>query len=105
MFHALTNSSRYFKTSSDMSLGVYMAFNDLYVITPFVSKTQNAGFDGTGLCCQKITNMDNRTSLSYDYNAQVIDMGDGNEVELRCLVCVLRPITSICALTKISMFT
>ena len=82
MFHALTNSSRYFKTSSDMSLGVYMAFNDLYVITPFVSKTQNAGFDGTGLCCQKITNMDNRTSLSYDYNAQVIDMGDGNEVEL-----------------------
>ena len=31
---------------------------------------------------QKITNTDNRTSLSYDYNAQVIDMGDGNEVEL-----------------------
>lgn len=28
MFHALTNSSKYFKTSSDMSLGVYMAFND-----------------------------------------------------------------------------
>lgn len=82
MFHALTNSSKYFKTSSDMSLGVYMAFNDLYVITPFVSKTQNSGFDGTGLCCQKITNTDNRTSLSYDYNAQVIDMGYGNEVEL-----------------------
>lgn len=82
MFHALTDSSRYFKAASDMSLGVYMFFNDLYVITPLKSKTRNTGFDGTGLCCQKITSTDNKTSLTYDYNAQAIDMGNGNEVEL-----------------------
>lgn len=79
MFHALTDSGRYFKVVSDMSLGVYMSFNDLYVITPLKSKTRNAGFDGTGLCCQNIAKIDNKTSLTYDYNSQEIDEGNDNE--------------------------
>lgn len=80
MFHALTNSNKYFMGASDMSLGVYMGFNDLYVITPIQSKTRNYGFDGTGLCCQEITKIDNRTSLSYDYTLQPVDSGNGQEV-------------------------
>lgn len=80
MFHALTNSSRYFTVVSDMSLGVYMAFNDLYVITPIQTKTRNCGFDGTGLCCQNISEIDNRTSLTYDYTLQSVDKGNGQEV-------------------------
>lgn len=83
MFHALTNSSKYFKAISDMSLGVYMTFNDLNVITPIVSKTRNIGFDGSGACCQNITEIDNKTSLTYDYNSQTIDTGEGKEA---CLV-------------------
>lgn len=83
MFHALTNSSRYFKAASDMALGVYMSFNNLYVITPIESKTRNIGFDGSGVCCQNITEIDNNTSITYDYNSQVIDMSEGKEV---CLI-------------------
>lgn len=82
MFHALTNSSKYFTVVSDMSLGVYMSFNDLYVITPVQSKTKNCGFDGTGLCCQNITEIDNKTSLTYNYTLQAIDSGNGGEVSI-----------------------
>ena len=82
MFNALTNSSRYFTVVSDMALGVYMAFNDLYVVTPIQSKTRNCGFDGTGLCCQNITEIDNRTSLTYDYTSQILDNGDGREISI-----------------------
>lgn len=82
MFHALTNRSVYFIHPSDMSIGVYMTFNDLYVITPIQSKTRNCGFDGTGLCCQNITEIDNKTSLTYDYTSQDIDNGDGKEISI-----------------------
>lgn len=82
MFHALTNSSKYFKAISDMSLGVYMTFNDLYAITPVVSKTRNIGFDGSGACCQNIVEIDNKTSLTYDYNSQTIDTGYEEKVSI-----------------------
>ena len=82
MFHALTNSSRYFNAASDMALGVYMSFEDVYAITPIVSKTKNIGFDGSGICCQEITEIDNKTSLTYDYRSQIIDAGDGKAVQL-----------------------
>lgn len=83
MFHALTDSSRYFKVVSDMALGVYMTFENLYVISPTVSKTRNIGFDGSGICCQEIKEIDNKTSLTYDYNTQVIDEG---KLEPVCLI-------------------
>ena len=80
MFYALTNSGRYFTVISDMALGVYMTFNDLYVITPVQSKTRNYGFDGTGVCCQNIAEINNKSSLTYDYTLQTVDSGNGQEV-------------------------
>ena len=73
MYHALTGFNEYFYTMSDMALGVYMSFTNMKVVTPVLTKTINRGFDGSGVCCQDIRKIDNKSSITYNYLEQPID--------------------------------
>ncbi|MBQ8049152.1 MAG: glycosyltransferase family 2 protein [Bacteroidales bacterium] len=60
---------------SDISVRMYMAVCDKYVITPTLSKARNWGFDGTGQYCQSIMNTDNgSTAKNYLYHLQQMDV-------------------------------
>lgn len=82
MYHALTGLNKHFYGASDMALGVYMTFKDMSVVTPAITKTLNLGFDGSGVCCQNIKNIDNKTSITYDYINQPIDENTSFDVIL-----------------------
>lgn len=73
MYHALTGFNEYFNSMSDMALGVYMSFVNMKVVSPVLTKTINRGFDGSGVCCQDIKKIDNKSSITYNYIEQPID--------------------------------
>lgn len=82
MLHALTNSRKLMKDMTDVAMGPYLALAGLTVVTPVLSKTRNMGFDGSGEYCRKITVFDGKTSLSFNYDNQVIDDCDSFEISL-----------------------
>lgn len=62
---------------SDISVRIYTAIKDKYVIVPVISKVRNWGFDGTGVYCPNIDkNSKKLTARSYTYNLQEIDSND-----------------------------
>ena len=65
--------SRFLKTTCDIGMRAYLAVASKYCISPIVSKVRNHGFDGTGLYCEAIPELDNNHALSYDYEHQPID--------------------------------
>lgn len=59
---------------ADVSLRMYMALYNKFIVMPTVSKVRNCGFDGTGEYCEKIEDSKlNGTSKTYSYNIQPID--------------------------------
>lgn len=71
-------SPRFYKTGMmrrccDIAMRAYLAVEGKYCISPVVSKVRNYGFDGSGLFCQGISEFDNQTALTYDYDNQLID--------------------------------
>lgn len=62
-----------FSGTCDMTYGIYMALCDKVVIAPMISQTRNHGFDGSGLCCSKVTDRGGvQNSQNYDYDHQLI---------------------------------
>lgn len=60
---------------TDVSMRIYMGLYNKKVISPVISKSQNHGFDGSGLYCAKI-DTDNSVGVradSFDYSNQIID--------------------------------
>lgn len=62
-----------YRRSSDYTLRTYLAIADKFVISPVISKVRNHGFDGTGTCCQAITDNFGNTAATYSYEYQPID--------------------------------
>lgn len=62
-----------FKIVTDVAMRCYLAVENKYVIAPVLSKVRNHGFDGTGSCCQEITELNNKTAGTYNYAKQPID--------------------------------
>ena len=59
---------------TDISIRMYMAACDKYVVMPVLSKVRNCGFDGTGEYCEKIKECETRfNSKAYSYDSQPID--------------------------------
>lgn len=59
---------------SDISLRLYLALMNSYVIIPRISKVRNWGFDGSGVYCPEVTKRKGRLLASnYDYKSQEID--------------------------------
>lgn len=67
---------------SDISLRLYMALMDKWVLIPSKSKVRNWGFDGSGVYCPQVIMRDGKiTSSSYDYKSQEIDQDMSFEVK------------------------
>lgn len=59
---------------SDVSVRMYMAAYDKYVIAPTISKVRNWGFDGTGEFCRVAEESEGHLNAkSYQYHLQEID--------------------------------
>lgn len=59
---------------SDISVRLYMALNNKWVIIPKVSKVRNWGFDGSGVYCPEVIRRNGKqTAYNYDYRSQEID--------------------------------
>lgn len=61
---------------SDISINMYMAINDMFVIMPVRSKVRNWGFDGSGEYCssyQGNSRTSRFTAYNYPYDSQQID--------------------------------
>lgn len=71
-FFSIQRSPLFIRTT-DVSLSIYMQLKAMFVIMPTVSKVRNHGFDGSGLYCQNIKEINNSKSDSYDYRNQRID--------------------------------
>lgn len=57
---------------TDVAIRLYMAMNGKCIIQPVLSKTMNLGFDGSGIWCQNIGTIGNK-SYNYNYKRQIID--------------------------------
>jgi hypothetical protein len=97
-FRRMTNAAKYefvnlcfstgFKNSlaarmSDISIRMYTAATNKYVIVPIVSKVRNWGFDGSGEYCGriKVSEQVKYTSNNYPYHLQTIDTSDSFEIK------------------------
>lgn len=67
---------------SDISIRMYTAIHDKYIIKPTVSKVRNWGFDGTGMFCPKTSKKSNGkiTAYNYEYALQQIDISSNFEL-------------------------
>jgi hypothetical protein len=61
------------ESDTDMSQGPYLLLSGKRVVIPYVSKTRNHGFDGTGNRCGSIGDARGKHSLDYDYSNQPLD--------------------------------
>lgn len=62
---------------TDISMRIYLAVQDKYVISPTLSKVRNWGFDGTGEFCPSMKHkVSGNTSSTYLYHTQPIDSDD-----------------------------
>lgn len=60
---------------SDVSVRMYMAIENKYVVSPIQSKVRNHGFDGSGVYCPQIIKKRRKvTSLNYNYELQPLDV-------------------------------
>lgn len=60
---------------SDISMNMYLAVNDKYIIVPTLSKVRNWGFDGSGEYCKKgqSSYIKSYNAYNYPYHMQKID--------------------------------
>lgn len=58
---------------SDISMRMYMAIYDKFVIVPTISKVRNWGFDGSGEFCLSTKIYDRNSAKQYPYHIQPID--------------------------------
>ncbi len=68
--------SSYVNKICDYSLGLYLAIEDKYVVTPVISKVRNMGMDGSGVNQKKVKRKNNKNSWTLDYNNQAIDTNE-----------------------------
>lgn len=62
---------------TDVSMRMYTAIQDKYVVVPTVSKVRNWGFDGSGLYCpDNSAAQDRTTALDFPYERQEIDQDE-----------------------------
>lgn len=64
---------------TDVSMRAYIAYKNMYCVSPRISKSKNYGFDGSGEYCQK-SNGDDFTAENYNYGRQSIDDADSFEL-------------------------
>lgn len=66
---------------SDISMRIYCAVEDCYVVSPVVSKSRNLGFDGSGMYCQTIDQtLDGNDANTYNYAKQYIDQSNSFDI-------------------------
>ena len=67
---------------TDISVRMYTALYNKYVIVPVLSKVRNWGFDGTGEYCGKtiLRKSSKKTAYNYDYITQEIDKSSFFEI-------------------------
>lgn len=70
----IANRNSYIYSFSDISLRMYCAVYDKYIIIPTISKARNHGFDGSGMYCQKINSDYGEFAGNYKYMEQEIDV-------------------------------
>jgi hypothetical protein len=62
---------------TDISVRMYMAICNKYVVMPTTSKVRNWGFDGSGEFCSDVTKVTRSvTAKTYSYHLQTIDEND-----------------------------
>lgn len=77
----LSISPHWIFSLSDISMRIYCAVNDCYVVSPVVSKSRNLGFDGSGMYCQNIDPAKHGNDAnSYNYAQQYIDQSDSFDI-------------------------
>ena len=70
-----------FEGTSDVSMRLYIALCDKYVVSPITSLVRNNGFDGTGQYCDNNSHyLDNCHALTYNYPTQPIDTNNSFEI-------------------------
>ena len=70
-----------FEGTSDVSMRLYIALCDKYVVSPLTSLVRNNGFDGTGQYCDNNSHyFDNSHALTYNYPTQPIDTNNSFEI-------------------------
>lgn len=74
--------SKMLKSATDIGLRAYLAVRGKYCISPVISKVRNHGFDGSGLYCQDIVQINGQTAGSYNYPLQPIDESVNFEIQL-----------------------
>ena len=63
---------------TDISVRMYMAIKNKYVIMPTISKVRNWGFDGSGeYCGMSVDNGKQDNAKNFKYNLQQIDESNG----------------------------
>ena len=76
---ALTlNSKDFTKKATDVACGIYIQFNQNFIVTPLETKVKNIGFDGSGLSCGKVEKTKckftkKNRAKNYQYANQEID--------------------------------
>lgn len=68
---------------ADVSMRIYLAVKDKYIVSPAISKSRNWGFDGSGVYCQNIIgNRKGNCARNYLYAKQPIDDEETFEISL-----------------------